>query len=115
MMTEDWEQRIREVPDITNCPRHEVIIQKSHRYAFDHQIRQTGAKLVEVETKEEMIAAINPRTLAIHFTNILSDQRTGQRARNCGDCKRAQSLHLQRRFRRCAAGVATLGISRDRL
>jgi seryl-tRNA(Sec) selenium transferase len=74
MMTEDWEQRIREVPDITNCPRHEVIIQKSHRYPFDHQIRQTGAKLVEVETREEMIAAINPRTLAIHFTNILSDQ-----------------------------------------
>jgi len=74
MMTEDWESRIREVPDITNCPRHEVIIQKSHRYPFDHQIRQTGAKLIEVETREEMIAAINPKTLAIHFTNILSDQ-----------------------------------------
>jgi hypothetical protein len=40
---------------------------------FDHQIRQTGAKLVEVETREEMIAAINPKTVAIHFTNILSD------------------------------------------
>jgi seryl-tRNA(Sec) selenium transferase len=74
MMTDDWESRIREVPDITNCPRHEVIIQKSHRYPFDHQIRQTGAKLIEVETREEMIAAINPKTLAIHFTNILSDQ-----------------------------------------
>ncbi len=74
MMTEDWESRIREVPDITNCPRYEVIIQKSHRYPFDHQIRQTGAKLVEVVTREEMIAAINPKTLAIHFTNILSDK-----------------------------------------
>jgi len=74
MMTEDWEHRIREVPDITNCPRYEVIIQKSHRYPFDHQIRQTGAKLVEVVTREEMIAAINPKTLAIHFTNILSDK-----------------------------------------
>lgn len=74
MMTEDWENRIRELPDITNCPRNEVIIQKSHRYPFDHQIRQTGAKLVEVVTREEMIAAINPKTIAIHFTNILSDQ-----------------------------------------
>lgn len=73
MMTEDWENRIRELPDITNCPRNEVIIQKSHRYPFDHQIRQTGAKLVEVVTREEMIAAINPKTIAIHFTNILSD------------------------------------------
>ena len=51
-----------------------MIIQKNHCYPFDHQIRQTGAKLVEVETREEMIAAINPKTLAIHFTNILSDK-----------------------------------------
>jgi seryl-tRNA(Sec) selenium transferase len=74
MMTEDLEPRMRDIPDVNNFPRNEVIIQKSHRYPFDHQIRQTGAKLVEVETREEMIAAINPKTLAIHFTNILSDK-----------------------------------------
>ena len=72
MMTQDFESRIKAIPDITNIPKNEVIIQKSHRYAFDHQIRQTGAKLVEVVTREEMIAAINPKTVAIHFTNILS-------------------------------------------
>jgi seryl-tRNA(Sec) selenium transferase len=59
---------------VSDFPRNEVIIQKSHRYNFDHQIRQTGAKLVEVETREEMIAAINPKTVAIHFTNILADR-----------------------------------------
>jgi len=74
MMTEDLEPRLRDIPDVSNFPRSEVIIQKSHRYPFDHQIRQTGAKLVEVETREEMIAAINSKTLAIHFTNILSDK-----------------------------------------
>src|SRR5262250_2636879 len=74
MMTEDLEPRMRDIPDVSVFPRNEVIIQKSHRYPFDHQIRQTGAKLVEVETREEMIAAINPKTLAIHFTNILSDK-----------------------------------------
>ena len=74
MMTEDLEPRLRDIPDVTNFPRNEVIIQSSHRYPFDHQIRQTGAKLVEVETREEMLAAINPKTLAIHFTNILSDK-----------------------------------------
>jgi seryl-tRNA(Sec) selenium transferase len=74
MMTEDLEPRIKQVPDVTGFPRTEVIIQKAHRYAFDHQIRQTGAKLVEVETREEMIAAINPKTVAIHFTNIQSDR-----------------------------------------
>jgi L-seryl-tRNA(Ser) seleniumtransferase len=72
MMTEDLEPRIKACPDLTGFPRTEVIIQKSHRYAFDHQIRQTGAKLVEVVTREEMIAAINPKTVAIHFVNILS-------------------------------------------
>jgi len=74
MMTEDLEPRMRAIPEVSNFPRNEVIIQKSHRYPFDHQIRQTGAKLVEVETREEMIAAINPKTVAIHFTNILSDK-----------------------------------------
>ncbi|MGO4515561.1 aminotransferase class V-fold PLP-dependent enzyme [Terriglobus sp. 2YAB30_2] len=74
MMTEDLEPRITSCPDVSGFPRTEVIIQKSHRYPFDHQIRQTGAKLIEVETREEMIAAINPKTLAIHFTNILSDR-----------------------------------------
>jgi L-seryl-tRNA(Ser) seleniumtransferase len=74
MMTEDLEPRMRDIPDVSRFPRNEVIIQKSHRYPFDHQIRQTGAKLVEVETREEMIAAINPKTVAIHFTNILSDK-----------------------------------------
>jgi seryl-tRNA(Sec) selenium transferase len=73
LMTEDLEPRIKACPDVTGFPRTEVIIQKSHRYPFDHQIRQTGAKLVEVVTKDEMIAAINPKTLAIHFTNIQSD------------------------------------------
>lgn len=74
MMTEDLEPRLRAIPDVSDFPRNEVIIQKSHRYPFDHQIRQTGAKLVEIETREEMIAAINPKTVAIHFTNILSDK-----------------------------------------
>jgi L-seryl-tRNA(Ser) seleniumtransferase len=74
MMTEDLEPRMRDIPDVSNFPKNEVIIQKSHRYAFDHQIRQTGAKLIEVETREEMIAAINLKTVAIHFTNILSDK-----------------------------------------
>src|ERR1700689_2111141 len=48
MMTEDLEPRMKAIPDVTDFPRTEVIIQKSHRYAFDHQIRQTGAKLIGV-------------------------------------------------------------------
>jgi len=74
MMTEDYSERLLNIPDLRNFPRTEVIVQAGHRDPFDHQIRQTGAKLVVVETREEMIQAINPRTLAIHFLNIQSDR-----------------------------------------
>jgi seryl-tRNA(Sec) selenium transferase len=67
MMTEDFESRLEAIPDLSNFPKTEVIIQRQDRYPFDHQIRQTGAKLVVVETRDELLAAINPRTVAIHF------------------------------------------------
>ncbi len=69
MMTEDYNERLINIPDVTNFPKTEVIIQRGHMDGFDHQIRQTGAKLVVVTTRDEMIAAINSRTLAIHFTH----------------------------------------------
>ncbi len=67
---------------LTGFPGTEVIIQKKDRYPFDHQIRQTGAKLVEVETREEMIAAINPRTVAIHFCPQSTEDRSAVRKRS---------------------------------
>src|SRR5207245_11777061 len=48
MMTEDLEPRMRDIPNVSSFPRNEVIIQKRHRCPFDHQIRQSDAKLVEV-------------------------------------------------------------------
>jgi L-seryl-tRNA(Ser) seleniumtransferase len=72
-LTGDKEEYIRQIPDLTGMPKSEVIIQKSHRYPFDHQIRQTGVKLVEVESREQLIAAINSRTAAMHFTNFQNE------------------------------------------
>ena len=63
---------IKQIPDLTGM-KSEVIIQKAHRYAFDHAIRTTGVKLVEVETRDDLHNAINPRTAALHFTNYLND------------------------------------------
>ena len=37
----------------------EVIIQKSHRNPFDHQLRTTGVKLVVIETRDELQRAVN--------------------------------------------------------
>ena len=69
VLTGDNKQWIEQIPDLTGIPKYEVLIQKSHRYAFDHQIRQTGIKLVEVETRQDVLNAIGPHTLGMHFLN----------------------------------------------
>ena len=48
----------------------EVIIQKSHRNPFDHQLRTTGVKLIEIETREQLRQAVNDRTAMMHFSNF---------------------------------------------
>jgi L-seryl-tRNA(Ser) seleniumtransferase len=63
------EQFIRQLPDLTGM-KSEVIIQKSHRNPFDHQLRSTGVKLIEVETSEDVRKAVTEKTAMMHFTNF---------------------------------------------
>ena len=69
ILTGGNEALIRQLPDLTGM-KSEVIIQKSHRNPFDHQLRSTGIKLVEIETQDQLRAAINERTAMMHFTNF---------------------------------------------
>jgi uncharacterized pyridoxal phosphate-dependent enzyme len=69
ILTGDNPQFIQQLPDLTGM-RSEVIIQKSHRNPFDHQLRATGVKLVEIETRDDLRKAVNPRTAMMHFTNF---------------------------------------------
>ena len=69
ILTGDNPQFIQQLPDLTGM-KSEVIIQKSHRNPFDHQLRSTGAKLVEIETREELRKAVNPKTAMMHFSNF---------------------------------------------
>jgi L-seryl-tRNA(Ser) seleniumtransferase len=46
-----------------------VIIQKAHRYGYDHAVRNVGVRLVEVETRAELVRAVTPRTAMILFFN----------------------------------------------
>ena len=57
ILTGDNPKFIQQIPDLTGM-KSEVIIQKSHRNPFDHQLRNTGAKLVVIETREELLGAI---------------------------------------------------------
>src|SRR6266851_5378056 len=47
----------------------EVIVQKTHRYGYDHALRNCGIRYVEVETMAEYEAAFNDRTVMAHFYN----------------------------------------------
>ena len=67
-MTGADRDKIRRLPD-TNGMKTEVIIQKSHRYGYDHAVRNCGIRYVEVDTAEELVGAINERTAMMHFFN----------------------------------------------
>jgi len=49
--------------------KNEVLVQKAHRYDYDHALRNCGIRFVEVETPEEYDAAFNERTVMAHFFN----------------------------------------------
>lgn len=69
VLTGDNESLIKQLPDLTGM-KSEVIIQKSHRNPFDHQLRNTGIKLVEIETRDQFRRAVNERTAMMHFANF---------------------------------------------
>lgn len=61
-------KKVVQLPDLTGM-KSEVILQKSHRIAYDHAIRNCGVKLIEVVTKKELEKAINEKTAMMWFFN----------------------------------------------
>src|SRR5205809_2880655 len=69
VLTGSNEAYIKQLPDLTGL-KSEVIIQKSHRNPFDHQLRSPGVRLIEIETRDDLQKAVNERTAMMHFTNF---------------------------------------------
>jgi len=63
------DQAIVNIPPDMSGLKNEVIVQKTHRYGYDHALRNCGIKFVEVETLPEYEAAFNERTVMAHFFN----------------------------------------------
>ena len=61
-------QKIVDLPNLAGM-KSECIIQKSHRFGYDHAIRNCGVRLVEVETPEELEQAVNEKTALMLFYN----------------------------------------------
>ncbi|MBM3814446.1 MAG: aminotransferase class V-fold PLP-dependent enzyme, partial [Acidimicrobiia bacterium] len=59
---------VQQLPDTTGL-KNEVILQKSHRSGYEAQMLLTGAKLIWVESKEQLESAISPRTAMMFFLN----------------------------------------------
>jgi L-seryl-tRNA(Ser) seleniumtransferase len=62
------QQKILRVPDLTGM-KNEVLIQKSHRYGYDHAVRACGVRMVEIETEEELRRKAGPQTAMMLFFN----------------------------------------------
>jgi L-seryl-tRNA(Ser) seleniumtransferase len=55
--------------------KNEVIVQKTHRYEYDHALRNCGIKFVEVETLDDYDRAFTDRTVMAHFFNAAEGGR----------------------------------------
>jgi L-seryl-tRNA(Ser) seleniumtransferase len=54
--------------DLTGL-KNEVLVQKTHRYDYDHAIRNCGVRFVEVETLDEYERAFTDKTVMTQFFN----------------------------------------------
>jgi len=61
-------QKMVHLPQLVDM-KSEVIIQKSHRFGYDHAVRNCGVRLIEVETADELERAVTWHTAMMLFYN----------------------------------------------
>jgi L-seryl-tRNA(Ser) seleniumtransferase len=76
--------------------KNEVLVQKRHRYAYDHSVRATGVRMVEIETADEAERAIGPSTVSMHFYCDAGAARTDLGRRLDRSRQEARRSHLRR-------------------
>jgi L-seryl-tRNA(Ser) seleniumtransferase len=69
------QKKVEQLPHLEGTGmKSEVIIQKAHDIVYNHALKNTGCKLIYVETAEEVEKAINDKTALLHFLNIEADK-----------------------------------------
>src|SRR5579871_753733 len=58
--------------------KNEVIVQKAHRYGYDHALLNCGIRFVEVETLADYESAFTDRTVMTHFFNAAEQGQIGR-------------------------------------
>jgi L-seryl-tRNA(Ser) seleniumtransferase len=72
-MTVGNRQAVSLLPLDVSGLKNEVIIQKAHRYGYDHAIKNCGTRFVEVETLDQYERAFTDRTVMCHFFNAAEE------------------------------------------
>jgi len=70
-MTLGNKDAIASIPTDVAGFKNEVIVQKSHRYEYDHAMRNCGVKVIEVETTEQYENAFTEKTVMTNFFNAV--------------------------------------------
>ena len=61
-------KKVAQLPDVTGM-KSEVIVQKGHNIGYVHALTNTGAKIIQIETVQELEKAINEKTAMMWFLN----------------------------------------------
>jgi len=61
-------EKLIRIPDLAGFDKTEVVIPRSSRSVYDHAVRNTGVKLIVVDSAEELADALSPRTAMIYLT-----------------------------------------------
>ena len=68
VLTGTDQRKMVALPDLAGM-KSEVIIQKSHRFGYDHAVRNCGVRLIEVESREDLERAVSEKTAMMLFYN----------------------------------------------
>ena len=77
-MTVGNRQAVSLLPLEVSGLKNEVIIQKAHRYGYDHAIKNCGIRFVEVESLDQYEKAFTDRSVMCHFFNAAEEGQIGR-------------------------------------
>ncbi|MGH9594677.1 MAG: aminotransferase class V-fold PLP-dependent enzyme, partial [Bryobacteraceae bacterium] len=78
MTVANGKQTVDAMPTEVASLKNEVVVQKAHRYEYDHAMRNCGIRIVEVETPSEYEKAFTERTVMTNFFNAAEGGQIGR-------------------------------------
>lgn len=71
-------EAVKQIPADMTGLKNEVIVQKAHRYDYDHALLNCGIRFIEVETMDDYKKAFNDKTVMCHFFNAAEGGQIGR-------------------------------------